>query len=109
MDRKDFISKAFQYAVGKGLDLIDAPETLGISRQRPPGALQEGDFQEACTGCDSCMVACPVNVVMVEDLEKRYPVIFPETDPCIQCEDRPCITSCPTTALSDPLQQLRSI
>jgi len=68
-------------------------------KERPPGALPEPEFLERCTGCDECMKACPVNVIMIEDTELRYPVIYPETDPCIHCEDTPCISSCPTGAL----------
>ncbi|NGX58346.1 MAG: Electron transport complex subunit RsxB [Chlamydiae bacterium] len=73
-----------------------ADETV---KERPPGALPEKEFLERCTGCDECMKACPVNVIMIEDMEKRHPVIFPEKDPCIHCADTPCVSACPTGAL----------
>jgi formate hydrogenlyase subunit 6/NADH:ubiquinone oxidoreductase subunit I len=47
------------------------------------------------------MIACPVNVILIDDVDKRYPIIYPESDPCIQCETHPCIQSCPTGALNE--------
>ncbi len=73
-------------------------------KERPPGALPEEEFLKQCTGCDECMKACPVNVIMIEDQELRHPVIYPEKDPCIHCEDTPCIQSCPTGALTLKIQ-----
>lgn len=115
MDRKDFFSQAFRLLAGKGLELIgDTPviaalEKLGEDpapakklKQRPPGASPtEKEFQQKCTGCDACMIACPVNVVMIEDLERRFPLIYPDEAPCIHCEGYPCIQACPTGALSE--------
>jgi ferredoxin-type protein NapG len=112
MDRKQFFEVAFKKLIGKGLELVEdssffqALEKLGeepkISKkkERPPGASSnDKEFQRLCTGCDACMIACPVNVILIEDLEKRFPLIYPDENPCILCEDRPCITACPTGAL----------
>jgi ferredoxin len=112
VDRKDFLTSAFKMLVAKSFDLIvenplvNALEKLGeekdpacLRKERPPGALPEREFLKKCTGCDACMIACPVNVVMIEDLEKRYPVIYPDKDPCIHCQGYPCIQICPTGAL----------
>jgi ferredoxin-type protein NapG len=102
MDRKSF----FKQLMVKGLELIgDNPlvhalENCAIVKTHPPGALIGVEFQTACTGCDACMVACPVNVIMVEDLKRRLPVIYPETAPCLHCTGYPCIQACPTGALS---------
>ena len=104
MDRKQFFKEAYNLAVGAGIELIEKTE---IGKQllkepqkveRPPGAGK--DFLQKCTGCDLCMAACPVNVIMIEDLERRDPVIFPEKDPCIKCPGYPCIRACPVNALS---------
>lgn len=93
MNRLDF----FKCLFGKGLELF---EPLGEGEERPPGALRdEAEFKSRCTGCDACMKACPVNVIMVDDLVKRYPVIYPKTAPCVHCEGYPCIAACPTGAL----------
>ena len=112
MDRKDFFSKAFKLAVGKGLEAISenrvvdklealAEEKPKKARQRPPGASADDQrFQELCTGCDQCMIACPANVVMIEDMASREPVIFPNESPCLHCQGYPCIDACSTGALS---------
>jgi ferredoxin len=114
MKRLDFFSKAFTLCVGKGLEVLESNQILsalenlakekeedGKKSERPPGASSsDRTFRELCTGCDACMISCPVNVVMIENLETRLPVIFPEEAPCIHCDGYPCVSSCPTEALS---------
>lgn len=110
MDRKGFFSHLLKLAVGTGIQVLEA-SPIGKSLEkfadepqkkvRPPGAIQdESLFLQRCTGCDACMKACPVNVILIENLETRDPVIYPEKDPCIQCPGFPCIASCPTGALT---------
>lgn len=105
MDRKQFFKEIFYRSVdlleknklGKILEL-DSP---AAPKQRPPGAHPNDDqFLEVCTGCDACMSACPVHIILIDDLEKRDPVIYPKTGPCIHCPGTPCITACSTGALS---------
>lgn len=110
MDRKDFLSKAFQWTVGKGLTaltenpLVDQIASIAEpkeKKQRPPGAhSSENTFLELCTGCDACMVACPYNVILIDDLERRDPIIQEKNPPCDQCTGTPCIHSCGTGALT---------
>lgn len=108
-DRRSFFSEALlalgrfgfdcieETSLGKGIDqLIEQ----GRKKERPPGAVEETLFRSLCTGCDRCMAACPVNIIFIDDLEKRLPIIYSEETPCIQCSDTPCIRSCPTGALS---------
>lgn len=110
MNRKDFFENAFKMVIRKGLELLEdnplvnALEDLSAEKEkweRPPGAgTPDKVFQSKCTGCDNCMIACPINVIMIADMEKRYPLIYPEKAPCIHCENYPCIQACPTGALS---------
>lgn len=104
MDRKEFFSFVFQKAAGKSLKWLALPEQPVSAKDpaahRPPGAVPyEQEFLAKCTGCDACMAACPVNIVMIADLERRDPVIYPESGPCVQCPGFPCIAACPTGAL----------
>lgn len=106
MDRKEFFNQAWIKLAEKAVELISetslgkALEEASRNKQRPPGAIPGHFFQEKCTGCDACMIACPVNVIMIEDLERRLPVIYPEEDPCLHCKGYPCIQACKTEALS---------
>ncbi|MCB1136266.1 MAG: 4Fe-4S dicluster domain-containing protein [Chlamydiia bacterium] len=109
MDRGEFFSKAFTLLVGKGAALVEDTGIVSVledlttpkpSAHRPPGASSKTAFTAACTGCDACMIACPHNVVMVEDMEQRHPLIYPDTAPCLRCDSYPCIAACPTAALA---------
>lgn len=113
MDRKEFFSHAFNKVVGKGLDILESTkvgrkleemaEDTEVSipkKQRPPGAGHtEKEFLRKCTGCDACMAACPANVIMIEDLERRDPLIYPNEGSCIHCPGYPCIAACAAGAL----------
>lgn len=109
MDRKEFFQEAFRTIIDKGIAILDQTRIVERiehlsepkpARVRPPGASHvESEFLAACTGCDACMAACPVNVIMIENLERRDPIIYPDKNPCIHCPGYPCISSCPTGAL----------
>jgi ferredoxin-type protein NapG len=70
---------------------------------RPPGAIEEVAFLEACTRCGDCAKACPHDVI--RDAGERLreaaatPIIDPLSAPCEMCEDLPCIAACETGAL----------
>jgi MauM/NapG family ferredoxin protein len=70
---------------------------------RPPGAVSEHAFLEACTRCGDCARACPHDAIRAAPERLRdaggTPVIDPVAAPCQMCEDLPCITSCETGAL----------
>jgi len=109
MDRETFFKTAFKKILKSGFSLIeDYPAIKYLEKVsdetdkvRPPGASPlDLQFQQLCTGCDACMKACPINVIFIEDLEKRHPLLYPEKHPCIRCEGYPCIQACPTQALS---------
>jgi ferredoxin-type protein NapG len=70
---------------------------------RPPGAVSEPAFLEACTRCGDCAEACPHDAIRAAPERLREagetPIIDPFTAPCLMCEDLPCIASCETGAL----------
>lgn len=73
---------------------------------RPPGAIAEVDFLQACDGgqgCMACVEACPYGSIFVlrtEDIADGTPVLSPDERPCHLCADRPCAAACPTGALT---------
>lgn len=74
---------------------------------RPPGALPENLFLQACTRCDDCIKYCPEWVIRKAgpefgDLQEGYPVMLPAENPCLFCEGLPCIAACKTGALVAP-------
>jgi ferredoxin-type protein NapG len=70
---------------------------------RPPGAVAESDFLEACTRCGDCAEVCPHDAIREAPARLREaqgtPIIDPHASPCQMCEDLPCISACETGAL----------
>jgi MauM/NapG family ferredoxin protein len=69
---------------------------------RPPGALPEPDFLDACVRCMRCSDACPNGCIrfhgLEEGLEKAFtPYIQARARGCIVCGE--CADACPTGAL----------
>ena len=69
---------------------------------RPPGALPEEQFSDACTRCFRCGNACPNQCIEFHGpeagLEKVFtPYIHARARGCILCGE--CTTACPTGAL----------
>lgn len=110
MNRKEFFRAILQNIAEVCNELIEvntnAPILKPRRRQRPPGASKnDHEFIKLCTGCDACMIACPVNIIMIENMQLRHPVIYPDEGPCLHCSGYPCIQSCPTGALSLPFNK----
>ncbi|MGA8163887.1 MAG: 4Fe-4S dicluster domain-containing protein [Waddliaceae bacterium] len=100
MDRRGFFRQALHFVSGFRDKEDGKSQQSTVKKQRPPGAAPtEEEFLQRCTGCDACMAACPVHVIMIEDRKKRDPIIYPQKDPCIHCPGYPCIQACPTGAL----------
>lgn len=70
---------------------------------RPPGALEEMEFLSTCTRCNACVEACPFQAIHNQPasagLAAGAPTIEPERQPCLWCEDFPCIAACQPAAL----------
>ncbi|GJL79188.1 MAG: hypothetical protein NPINA01_21770 [Nitrospinaceae bacterium] len=74
---------------------------------RPPGAISERQFLQACTRCEKCIHACPKDAIQhvpkkMGFLIQNTPYIDPAKIPCVMCDDLPCISACPDGALVPP-------
>lgn len=68
----------------------------GDTAVRPPWALAENLFVDACTRCDDCATACPQEIIQFG--RGGFPEISFTLGECTFCED--CVQACPTNALS---------
>lgn len=71
---------------------------------RPPGAISEKAFLQACTRCDKCIQACPKDAIKKVPKKMGWiimdtPYIDPMKVPCVMCDDLPCISACQDEAL----------
>jgi ferredoxin-type protein NapG len=86
-------------------------QALPADRLRPPGALAEAPFLDACVRCGLCVQACPYDVLQLAGLGSPVPAGTPyfvaRTTACRMCEDIPCVPACPTAALDHALIDIR--
>mgnify|MGYP002633443057 CR=1 FL=1 len=87
--------------------------TKRVPLLRPPGAISERQFLQACSHCDKCIHACPNDAIVRAPKKMGYlvfntPYIDPMRNPCVMCTDLPCITACPDGALL-PVQELTDV
>jgi len=72
---------------------------------RPPGAKEEKIFGKTCIKCGECVNVCPPEALKLSTLIDEGPVgnpyFTPRQQPCIMCEDIPCVEICPTDALDE--------
>ncbi len=65
---------------------------------RPPHAVPESEFVVGCTKCDACIQACPPHAIYQapesEGQLAGFPIIDPESQPCLMCDDLPCVPAC---------------
>ncbi len=78
--------------------------TKRVPLLRPPGAISERAFLQACTRCDKCMHACPKDAIQRVPKKMGFlimdtPYIDPKKVPCVMCDDLPCISACEDEAL----------
>ena len=78
--------------------------TKRVPLLRPPGATTERQFLQNCTRCDKCIHACPKDAIVKAPKKFGFlvmgtPYIDPIKNPCVMCDDLPCISACPDSAL----------
>jgi ferredoxin-type protein NapG len=65
---------------------------------RPPHAVPESEFVVGCTKCDACIQACPPHAIFrtpeSEGILAGLPVIDADSQPCLMCDDVPCVPVC---------------
>ncbi len=106
--RRQFFHKALSFTVQQATDVLSA-SVQKIAPHifiRPPGALPEAEFLFACTRCGDCAAACPHSAIDLLSVKQggafNSPAITPSIQPCLMCEDFPCIQSCLPKALTFP-------
>jgi ferredoxin-type protein NapG len=71
---------------------------------RPPGACEEEAFLRDCTRCDACVEVCPHDAIVHAPPRFRQaagtPMIDAANQPCLMCDDTPCIDACEPGVLS---------
>ena len=122
-DRRNLLRQGFHFfakpAVEKVQDKIDTVNkavdkiTKRVPVLRPPGAITEKAFLQACSRCDECIHACPKDAIQRAPKKMGFlihntPYIDPMRNPCVMCTDLPCIPACPDGALL-PVQELTDV
>lgn len=116
-NRRDFVTRAVQVcALGASAGLLwnallqKSAKAHGFV-PRPPGALEPGAFEVACSKCGMCVSACPYDTLklaqIVDDAVQGTPFFDPRHIPCYMCRDIPCVKACPTGALDPALTDIR--
>jgi ferredoxin-type protein NapF len=70
------------------------------SELRPPWALNEASFIEACDGCGDCIENCPHQILL---MSRGFPQVDFSKGECTFCGD--CSDACPRGALERPTGQ----
>ncbi len=114
--RRRFLTDTLRTATGVGLVSM----LLGVYQQqaaalpataiRPPGAGDEADFLGACIRCGLCVRDCPFDTLKLaqpgDAIALGTPYFTARDIPCEMCDDIPCITACPTSALDHELTDI---
>jgi ferredoxin-type protein NapG len=122
-DRRNLLRQGFQFFAKPALDNVQGKIdnvnkavdkiTKRVPVLRPPGAISEKAFLQACTRCEECIHACPKDAI--QRAPKKFgflihntPYIDAMRTPCVMCTDLPCISACPDGALL-PVQELTDV
>jgi ferredoxin-type protein NapG len=84
------------------------------NRLRPPGAIEEKEFLAACIKCGQCVQVCPVEAIILADIEDGFgngaPYIIARDQACdFSCDATQCILACPTGALSHEIDKKEQV
>jgi MauM/NapG family ferredoxin protein len=114
LDRRNLLRQGMHYfakpavnSVQTKIDKVNAAVdkvTKRVPLIRPPGAISEKAFLNACTRCDECKNACPKDAIQMAPKKMGFlimgtPYIDPIKNPCVMCDDLYCISACPDKAL----------
>ncbi|MCW8836484.1 MAG: 4Fe-4S dicluster domain-containing protein [Rhodospirillales bacterium] len=83
-------------------------------RLRPPGAIEEKDFLAACIKCGQCVQVCPVEAILLGDLDEGFgvgvPYIVARDQACdFSCDAVQCVLACPTEALTHKIDKKEQV
>ncbi len=110
LSRRQFLQGLVGLAGGLAIMPLTRLEGRGASL-RPPGALPEADFMNACIACQECIRVCPTHGLQGAFLQTGLsgigmPILVPRLGACalgISC-DQLCEKACPTDAIR-PVKQ----
>ncbi len=122
-DRRNLLRQGFHFFAKPALDNVQGKIdnvnkavdkiTKRVPVLRPPGAISEKAFLQACTRCEECIHACPKDAI--QRAPKKFgflihntPYIDAMRTPCVMCTELPCISACPDEALL-PVQELTDV
>lgn len=96
------------------LGLLGLREAEADHLLRPPGALDEKDFLAACIKCGQCVQVCPVQAIVLNDIQggvdNGVPHIVARAQACdFSCDAVQCVLACPTGALSHSLDHKEQV
>jgi len=79
------------------------------ARLRPPGATDENAFLGACIKCGQCVQVCPVDAIVLADMDEGFGNAVPYIDARAQacdfsCDAVSCVLACPTGALTHEIR-----
>lgn len=114
MDRRNLLRKGVHFFAKPAIDSVQnkidkvneavSKITRRVPLLRPPGAISEKDFLNACTRCDDCVNACPKDAIKKAPKKMGFlimgtPYIDPIKNPCVMCDELYCISACQDKAL----------
>jgi ferredoxin-type protein NapG len=114
MKRRTFVKALAAGAVAAAVPETGyaSPASAPFRFLRPPGALDEEDFQSHCINCGQCGEICPNRCIKFFDLQNGIesvdtPYIVPREKACVLCMK--CGDVCPTGAIEPIKRDIHAI